>query len=112
MPGRRTSLALALFALLAVLLVPAGLAVRSTPAAAKIVNVKAGDKGFTLSVKTAPAGAVTFVVKNVGELPHGFKISTRKTPVLAPGKTARLALTFKKAGPVAYSPTVKADVAR
>ena len=76
------------------------------------MNVKAGDKGFTLSPKTAPAGAVTFVVKNTGKLPHDFKITTKKTAVLKPGKTARLAVTFKKAGAFPYSSTVKGDLAR
>jgi cytochrome c6 len=111
MRTRRAHVSLAALALAAVL-VPVALAGGRTSSAAKIVNVKATDKGFTLVPKTAPAGAVTFVVKNTGKLSHGFQISTRKTPLLKPGKTARLAVTFKKAGPVTYRSTVKADTAK
>ena len=111
MPARRTLVSL-LAVGLAIALVPVGLAGSRATAAAKIVNVKAGDKGFVLTPKTAPAGAVTFVVKNTGKLPHDFKITTKKTPVLKPGKTARLAVTFKKAGAFPYTSTVKGDIAR
>ena len=111
MLARRTRVSLAVFGL-AIALVPAALAGSQARAAGKIVNVKAGDKGFTLSVKAAPAGAVTFVVKNTGKLPHDFKITTKKTPVLQPGETARLVLTFKKAGAFPYVSTVKGDAGR
>jgi cytochrome c6 len=113
MPSRRTPVLLALLGISALVPVPLALAGGHGKAATKkIVNVKATDKGFTVVPKTAPAGAVTFVVKNNGKLAHGFKISTRKTATLKPGKTARLIVTFKKAGPVAYSSTLKADKAK
>src|SRR5262245_15128435 len=111
MPSRSTLVFLAALAA-AALLVPIGLAGGGPAAASKVVNVKAGDKGFTLLPKAAPAGSVTFVVKNTGKLPHDFKILTRKTAVLKPGKTARLAVTFKKAGAFPFVSTVKGDTAR
>src|SRR4029079_8498338 len=111
MPAHRTLVSLLVLGL-AIALVPIGSAGSRATAAAKIVNVKAGDKGFVLTAKTAPAGAVTFVVKNTGKLSHDFKITTKKTPVINPGKTARLAITFKKAGAFPYSSTVKGDLAR
>lgn len=55
---------------------------------------------------------MTFVVKNTGKLSHDFKIAAKKTPVLKPGKTARLLVTFKSAGAFKYVSTVKGDVAR
>jgi len=111
MPARRALASLAVLAL-GIAVASTALAGGSATTAAKIVNVKATDKGFTLTPKTAPAGAVTFVVKNTGKLPHSFKITTKKTAVIKPGKTARLAITFKKAGAFPYSSTVKGDTAR
>jgi mono/diheme cytochrome c family protein len=110
MPSRRR-FSLAMLGLAVLVLVPAALAgTRAT--APKIVNVKATDLGFTLTPKTAPAGTVTFVVKNNGKLSHGFQIGIKKTALLKPGKTARLVVKFTKAGPVTYKSTVSTDKAR
>jgi mono/diheme cytochrome c family protein len=78
----------------------------------KTVNVKARDTGFSLSAKAAPVGAVRFVVKNLGKRNHDFRIAGKKTPILKPGKTARLLVTFKKAGRYGYSSTVAGDMRR
>ena len=93
---------------------PIALAARSggTGTKLKTVNVKARDGGFVLSAKTSTVGPVRFVVKNVGKRNHNFKIAGKKTPVLKPGKTARLTVTFKQAGKYAYVSTVAGDVRR
>ena len=46
------------------------------------------------------AGKVTFVVTNTGKEDHSFQIAGKKTPVMKPGKSAKLVVTFTKAGPV------------
>jgi uncharacterized cupredoxin-like copper-binding protein len=81
-----------------------------TRAAAKTVNVTAYDIGFKLSSKTAPAGLVVFKVKNTGKLQHDFKISSRKTKLLGPGKSATLRITLKK-GSYKYLCTVPGHAA-
>jgi mono/diheme cytochrome c family protein len=78
-------------------------------AAAVTINVTARDNAFALSKKTAPVGKVTFVVKNAGKKNHSFQIAGKKTAVIKPGKTARLVVTFTKAGPFAYTSTVAGD---
>ncbi len=89
----------------------ASIAGRTAPAAmhAVTINVTARDYSFTLSKKTAPVGKVTFAVKNTGKHNHDFKIAGKKTPVLKPAKSAKLVVTFGKAGPFAYSSTVAGD---
>jgi uncharacterized cupredoxin-like copper-binding protein len=103
--------------LLAVSLVPladAGTARRDS-AAATIVKVKAGAPSafaFKLSTKTlGRPGKATFVVTNVGRLAHDFKIAGKKTPLIQPGKTARLVVTFKKKGRYPYLCTVPGHAA-
>ena len=98
----------------AAVVVAVGLAASAGTSAAKLttINVTARDTGFTLSKKTAPLGAVRFVVKNVGAKPHGFTIAGKRTPTLVKGKTARLNVTFTKIGKSPYSSTVKTDTAR
>jgi uncharacterized cupredoxin-like copper-binding protein len=71
------------------------------------VQVKGGEFFFKLSTKTiAKPGKVTFVFKNVGHLVHDFKVDGKKTPLIQPGTTTRLVVTFKKAGRYPYSCTV------
>ena len=79
---------------------------------ATTINVTITDKAITLSKKTAPVGAVTFSVKNNGKAQHNFRIAGKSTPVLKPNATARLAVTFAKAGGFAYASTVKGDAAK
>jgi uncharacterized cupredoxin-like copper-binding protein len=106
-----------LFALLAtgiaslflVQLASAGPARRS---ATKTVLVKGGEFFFRLSTKSiARPGKVTFVFKNVGHVAHDFKINRRVTPLIAPGKTAKLAVTFRKKGKYPYLCTVPGHAA-
>jgi uncharacterized cupredoxin-like copper-binding protein len=69
------------------------------------VTVTAKEFKFTLSTKSVKAGSVTFKVKNAGKLPHDFKISGKKTPMIAPGKTASITVKLTK-GSKAYLCTV------
>jgi uncharacterized cupredoxin-like copper-binding protein len=75
------------------------------------VNVAASDFKFALNKKTAKRGVVTFTVKNVGAVPHDFKISGRKTRMLQPGQSATLRVTFLRAGAYPYICTVPGHVA-
>ena len=89
------------------------------PAASKTVQVKGGEFFFRLSTKSlSKPGKVTFVFKNIGHVQHDFKMcrapgkapvnacSGTHTPLIRPGKTARLAVTFKKKGKYAFLCTV------
>ena len=76
------------------------LAAPSHATAAK-VTVTASEFKFKLSTTSAKAGSVTFTVVNHGKLPHDFKIAGKKTPLLNPGKSAKLTVTLKK-GKVTY----------
>src|SRR5262249_45216134 len=76
------------------------------------INVPATDSALKLSAKTAPVGQITFAVRNAGKRDHSFQIAGKKTPVLTPGKSAKLVVTFTKAGPFAYTSTVAGDAAR
>jgi mono/diheme cytochrome c family protein len=76
------------------------------------ITVTARDYAFRLSATSAPAGTVTFVVRNTGKVAHSFQIAGKKTAVLAPGKGAKLVVTLAKAGPVAYTSTVAGDAAK
>ncbi len=92
------------------LLSSASFAGQTAPAAKAVtVNVTARDYSFKLSKKVATAGPVTFVVKNTGKKLHNFRITNKKTPILKPGKSAKLVVTFKKAGMFAYLSTVPGD---
>ena len=62
------------------------------------VTVTATDFKFTLSKRSAPTGTVIFTVTNKGKLPHDFKIAGKKTPLLSPGHSATLRVTFSKKG--------------
>ena len=81
-------------------------------AAPVTINVTAGDYSLKLSAKTAPVGKVTFAVKNSGKKDHSFQIAGQKTAVLKPGKSAKLVVTFTKAGPFTYMSTVAGDAGK
>ena len=85
---------------------------RSAAATATTVQVKGGEFFFRLSTKSiARPGKVTFVFKNVGHVLHDFKINGRKTPLIGPGKTTRLTVTFKKKARYGYLCTVPGHAA-
>jgi uncharacterized cupredoxin-like copper-binding protein len=80
---------------------------RSTAAAATTVQVKGGEFFFRLSTKSvARPGKVTFVFKNTGHVLHDFSIRGKKTPLIQPGKTAKLIVSFTKKGKYGYLCTV------
>jgi uncharacterized cupredoxin-like copper-binding protein len=102
----RPTLVLAVVAIAALVLVPFGSA-RTTRQTATTVQVKGGEFFFRLSTKSlAKPGKVTFVFKNIGNVLHDFKINGKKTPLLQPGKTARLVVTFKRKAKYRYLCTV------
>jgi uncharacterized cupredoxin-like copper-binding protein len=76
------------------------------------IQVRGGEFFFRLSSKSvAKPGKVTFVFRNVGHVAHDFKINGRKTPLIQPGKTARLVATFKKKAKYTYLCTVPGHAA-
>ncbi|HET8529493.1 MAG TPA: cupredoxin domain-containing protein [Gaiellaceae bacterium] len=80
-------------------------------ATATKITVTATEFKFKLSKASLPKpGAVTFTVVNKGKLPHDFKINGKKTPMLKPGKSAHLTVTFKK-GAFKYECTVPGHAA-
>ena len=67
---------------------------------------------FKLSSRTiARPGTVVFRISNGGHLLHDFRINGKTTPLIQPGKTAKLVITFKKAGKYAYQCTVPGHAA-
>jgi uncharacterized cupredoxin-like copper-binding protein len=100
-------LAVATFAAL-MLIAPAAARVdHETNATATTVQVKGGEFFFRLSTKSvAKPGTVVFVFKNIGHVLHDFKINGKRTPLIRPGRTAKLVVSFKKKGRYAYLCTV------
>jgi uncharacterized cupredoxin-like copper-binding protein len=79
----------------------------TTSAKGVSVQVKGSEFFFKLSTKSAAKpGKVTFVFKNVGQVEHDFRIDGKQTPLLQPGKTASLVVTFEKKGKYPYRCTV------
>jgi uncharacterized cupredoxin-like copper-binding protein len=94
---KRTSLVALVIAALAVgVFAAVGSARSSGPTAATKVLVAASEFKFVLSKKIVPAGAVTFVVTNKGKATHDFKIKSKKTAILAPGRKATLKIVLPK----------------
>jgi uncharacterized cupredoxin-like copper-binding protein len=88
----------------------ASVALSQSHRTAATITVTAKEFKFTLSSKTVAHGSVTFKVKNAGKLPHDFKISGKKTALIAPGKTATLKVTLSK-GSKPYMCTVAGHAA-
>jgi uncharacterized cupredoxin-like copper-binding protein len=70
------------------------------------VTVTATDSKFRLSKRSAPTGTVIFTVTNKGRVSHDFKIAGKKTPLLTPGHSATLRVTFSNEGWYPYLSTV------
>jgi len=84
---------------------------RQARSTATTVQVKGGEFFFKLSTKSvATPRKVTFVFKNTGHIRHDFKISSKKTPLIGPGKTATISVTLKK-GKYTYLCTVPGHAA-
>ena len=72
-----------------------------------IVTVKGGEFFFRLSTNSvAKPEKVTFAFNNIGHVQHDFSIDGKQTPLIRPGKAARLVVTFKKKAKYPYKCTV------
>ena len=75
--------------------------------ASTTIQVKGGEFFFRLSTKSlSKPGKMTFAFTNIGHVAHDFKIAGKVTPLIGPGKTARLTVTFKRKGKFPYMCTV------
>jgi len=84
-----------------------GTTTSSTSTKAGAIQVQAGEFFFRLSAQSAAKpGTVTFVVKNIGQVQHDFRINGKQTPLIDPGKTANLVVSFTKSGKYPYLCTV------
>lgn len=110
----RSIFVLAAAAIAALALAQLGSARTGQPTAlsATTVQVKGSEFFFRLSTKSiAKPGKVTFVFKNTGHVSHDFKINRKSTPLIQPGRTARIVVTFKKKGKYPYLCTVPGHAA-
>ena len=81
----------------------AGAGTQRSAATPTRIAVKASEFKFALSKLSVPIGTtVIFTVVNKGKISHDFKIAGKKTPTLAPGKSATVTITFKVKGRFAY----------
>jgi uncharacterized cupredoxin-like copper-binding protein len=79
---------------------------------ATTIQVKGGEFFLHLSTKLVPKlTKVMFVFKNIGHAAHDFSIDGKTTPIIQPGTTAKLVVTFKKAGKYPYLCTVPGHAA-
>ncbi len=84
-----------------------GGAAPSTSTKGTAIQVQGGEFFFRLSTRSlAKPGTVTFVFKNIGHVEHDFKINGKQTPLIQPGQTAKLVVSFTKSGTYPYLCTV------
>ena len=104
----RPMLALAAVAITALSLVQfASARVHHVHSSATAISVSGKEFSFKLSKKSiSRPGKVTFSFKNNGHMLHDFKINGHKTPLIRPGKTAKVTVSFKKKGRYSYLCTV------
>jgi uncharacterized cupredoxin-like copper-binding protein len=110
--GSISALAAVAIALLAVVPLASARTDLQQRAAVTTIQVSGGEFFFKLSTKSiAKPGKVTFNFKNVGHVAHDFHINGKTTPLIQPGKTATLAVTFTKTGKFTYLCTVPGHAA-
>jgi uncharacterized cupredoxin-like copper-binding protein len=97
-------------AVVAAVSVVAGPVLAARSHAAATVTVTATEFKFKLSPSTVTHGKVIFTLVNKGKLPHDFQIAGKKTPLVPPGKSAKLTVTLK-AGKYPYKCTVAGHAA-
>jgi uncharacterized cupredoxin-like copper-binding protein len=98
-------------AVLGAALMVAAPAIAAPAAKTTTITVKMTEFKFALSKASAPKGTVVFKVSNKGAVAHDFKINGKKTPLVNPGKSATLKITFQKTGKFAYLCTVPGHAA-
>jgi uncharacterized cupredoxin-like copper-binding protein len=76
---------------------------RSEAAPGTTLAVTLTDEYVMVVQKPVRVGQVTFKVVNKSSLARDFRIGGKKTPRIAPGKAATLAVAFTKTGLVVYS---------
>jgi uncharacterized cupredoxin-like copper-binding protein len=104
--GIRTMLVVAAVTITALAIVQFASA-RADRQTATTIQVKGGEFFFRLSKKSiAKPTKVTFAFMNIGSVPHDFRINGKTTPLIQPGKTAKLVITFTKKGKFPYLCTV------
>jgi len=75
----------------------------TTTASGTTVQVQEKEYKITLATTTVHHGVVTFVVKNVGKIPHDLTVQGgKKTASIGPGKTAKLTVTLKRGSYTLY----------
>jgi uncharacterized cupredoxin-like copper-binding protein len=79
---------------------PSTTAPTTAPASPKSVSVSESEWKIDLPSTSLSAGSYSFDLKNDGHIPHdltinGPGVSNQKTPVIAPGKTAKLSVDLK-----------------
>jgi uncharacterized cupredoxin-like copper-binding protein len=110
--GANTATTALLLAVLAgAVALPPRAAARQASVSVAVTAGRPSEFRFTLSRRSVRKGAVVFSVVNRGALPHDFKINGRKTPILQPGRSARLRVVFAKAGRYRYLCTVPGHAA-
>ena len=81
-------------------------------ASATTIQVSGKEFSFHLSSKSiGRPGTVRFNFKNVGHVKHDFSINRKHTPMISPGKTASITVSFKKKGKYPYLCTVPGHAA-
>jgi uncharacterized cupredoxin-like copper-binding protein len=91
--------------------VPATAAPTHQRAKTTTITVTMTEFKFKLAKSSAPKGTVVFKVANKGQVGHDFKINGKKTPLVAPGKSASLTIKFAKTGKFPYLCTVPGHAA-
>jgi uncharacterized cupredoxin-like copper-binding protein len=76
---------------------------QATAATTTTVQVRAGEFFFKLSSKSiTKPGTVTFMVHNAGHVSHDFRINSKTSAMVSPGKTVKLVVVFRKKGAFRY----------
>ena len=71
------------------------------------ITVAASEFKFVFSKRSIPAaGTVIFTVVNKGKISHNFFIAGKVTPMLLPGKSAKVTVRFTKRGKYPYLCTI------
>src|SRR6185437_5828182 len=107
-------------------LAPASIASRArrAPTRVGVVAGRPGEFRFSLSARSVPVGTVVFHVRNRGKLRHDFQVcmipirigaltscTGKRTPLLGPGESAALAVSFRIPGEYAFICTVPGQAA-